>query len=70
MGETSVIVVSPHSSRNETSTDEIAIASGTSASHEPNTNTSTTSAPTPPRTASSRTPVPWSASPVESIRAS
>ena len=70
MGETSVIAVSPQSSRNETRTEEIAMPSGTNASADPKTKSSTMSAPTPPITASSRTPGPSSPAPEESASAS
>jgi hypothetical protein len=70
MGEISVIAVRPHKSRNDVSTEQIAIPSGTRARNEPNTKTSTISAPTPPMTASSSTPGPSSASPEESNSAS
>ena len=66
MGETSVMAVRPHSSRNETRTEQMAIPSGTKARADPKTKSRTISAPTPPMTASSRTPGPSSPPPEES----
>ena len=58
MGDTSVTVVRPHTSRNVVRIDATAIIIGTNARNEPNTNASTSSAPTPPSIASSSTPGP------------
>ena len=58
IGEIGVIVVSPHTTRNEVRIDTIAITIGTKASNEANTNASTISAPKPPSRASSSTPGP------------
>ena len=58
IGDTAVSCVSPSSSRNVVRIETIAITSGTTARNEANTKVSTTSAPTPPSTASSRTPGP------------
>src|SRR3984893_13810337 len=58
MGETSVIVVRPQTTKKHVMIEAIAIAIGTSARNEPNTNARTNSAPTPPSNASTSTPGP------------
>ena len=58
MGETSVTVVRPHTTRNVVRIETIAIRIGTIARNDPNTKASTSSAPKPPSRASTSTPGP------------